>query len=122
MFDKLKENFKNFKDDIKENAKNFKNYNQMQKKDFENMSSDRCILRIQRVQIAMVVLTIIFIPNMLFCFFSGEVSGGIIFLLFVCGVDISGYFGIKSLKKKYKQALLREKQEKEKENQNEKDN
>ena len=68
------------------------------------------------------VLTIIFIPNMLFCFFSGEVSGGIIFLLFVCGIDIPGYFGIRSLKKKYKQALLREKQEKEKENQNEKDN
>ena len=111
MFDKLKENFKNFK-----------NYNQMQKKDFENMSSDRCILCIQRVQIAMVVTTIIFVPNMLVCFFSGEVSGGIIFLLFVCGIDISGYFGIKSFKKKYKQALLREKQEKEKENQNEKDN
>ena len=74
MFDKLKENFKNFKNDIKENAKNFKNYNQMQKKDFENMSSDRCILCIQRVQIAMVVTTIIFVPNMLVCFFSGEVS------------------------------------------------
>ena len=110
MFDKLKENFKNFK-----------NYNQMQKKDFENMSSDRCILHIQRVQIDMAVATIILIPFMLFCFFSGKVSGGIIFLLFVCGVDIPGYFGIKSLKKKYKQALLREKQEKEKENQNEKD-
>ena len=121
MFDKLKENFKNFKNDIKENAKNFKNYNQMQKKDFENMSSDRCILHIQRVQIDMAVATIILIPFMLFCFFSGKVSGGIIFLLFVCGVD-TGYFGIKSLKKKYKQALLREKQEKEKENQNEKDN
>ena len=34
MFDKLKENFKNFKNDIKENFKNFKNYNQMQKKAF----------------------------------------------------------------------------------------
>ena len=122
MFDKLKENFKNFKDDIKENYKNFKNYNQMQKKDFENMSSDRCILRIQDVQMRMAVATIMLIPFMLFCFFSGKVSGGIIALLFVCGIDISGYFGIKSLKKKYKQALLREKQEKEKENQNEKDN
>ena len=50
MFDKLKEKFKNFKNDIKENYKNFKNYNQMKKKDFENMSSDRCILRIQDVQ------------------------------------------------------------------------
>ena len=122
MFDKLKEKFKNFKNDIKENYKNFKNYNQMKKKDFENMSSDRCILRIQDVQMNMAVATIMLIPFMLFCFFSGKVSGGIIFLPFVCGVDISGYFGIKSLKKKYKQALLREKQEKEKENQNEKDN
>ena len=90
MFDKLKENFKNFKNDIKENFKNFKNYNQMKKKDFENMSSDRCILRIQDVQMNMAVATIILIPFMLFCFFSGKVSGGILALLFVCGTDISG--------------------------------
>ncbi len=91
---------------------------QTQKKVVDNMSSDQYKLRIKTTQLYVIIATIIFVPALLYFFFAGYVFSGFLMLALLLGIYAMAYFGIKSLRRNYEIAILKEKIKQNKEKRN----